>query len=206
MRALRVLLSRLMQSVGLGRHRGDLDAELESHIALHTDDNMRSGMSPEDARRAALLAFGSAQATREVLHEQNGAPFVGIVSSTVRQAFRSLVRHPGFSVVRSRSTSGSSMAWDGCSILRTCRAAPSRNPPRVEPSPACAEAGQGVRPAAVMGGESFTRAVTPPWSVRRGRCRNRALAGAPGADRWTCGSSFDQAADRVAQVMCAAVG
>lgn len=154
MRALRVLLSRLMQSVGLGRHRGDLDAELESHIALHTDDNMRSGMSPEDARRAALLAFGSAQATREVLHEQNGAPFVGIVSSTVRQAFRSLVRHPGFSVVRSRSTSGSSMAWDGCSILRTCRAAPSRNPPRVEPSPACAEAGQGVRPAAVMGGRA----------------------------------------------------
>lgn len=99
MRALRVLLSRLVQAVGLGRHRADLDAELESHIALHIDDNLRAGMSPEEARRSALLAFGSAQATREVLHEQNAAPFVGIVSSTVRQAFRSLVRHPGFSAV-----------------------------------------------------------------------------------------------------------
>lgn len=99
MRALRVWLTRLLQTAGLGRRSDDLDAELESHIQLHTDDNLRSGMSPEEARRAALLAFGSAQATREELHEQNSAPFAGVMSSTVKQAFRSLSRHPGFAAV-----------------------------------------------------------------------------------------------------------
>lgn len=99
MRTLRVWLTRLLQAVGVGRRPDDLDAELESHIALHTDDNLRSGMSPEEARRAALLAFGSAQATREELHEQNSAPFAGVMSSTVKQAYRSLSRHPGFAAV-----------------------------------------------------------------------------------------------------------
>jgi predicted permease len=99
MRALRVWATRLLRVVGLGRRPADLDAELESHVALHTDDNLRSGMSPEEARRAALLALGSAQATREVLHAQNAAPFAGHVSTALRQAYRSLARRPGFSAV-----------------------------------------------------------------------------------------------------------
>jgi hypothetical protein len=43
----------------LGRRReSDLDEELESHIQMQTEDNLRRGMPPEVARREALLKFG----------------------------------------------------------------------------------------------------------------------------------------------------
>ena len=50
------------------RHRQDeFDAELESHIELHTADNIRAGMSPDEARRQALVALGGvAQTTADL--------------------------------------------------------------------------------------------------------------------------------------------
>jgi len=49
------------------RRRAELDlaAELESHLQLHIDDNLRAGMTPAEARRAALLKLGGVEATRE---------------------------------------------------------------------------------------------------------------------------------------------
>ena len=62
MRRLRALLIRV---TGVFRRRDrDFDDELASHLQLHIDDNIRAGMSPEDARRAALLKLGSVEAIR----------------------------------------------------------------------------------------------------------------------------------------------
>lgn len=36
----------------------ELTAELDSHLQLHVDDNVRAGMAPEEARRRALIALG----------------------------------------------------------------------------------------------------------------------------------------------------
>jgi hypothetical protein len=36
----------------------DLVEEIEGHLQLHVDDNMRAGMTPAEARRAALVKFG----------------------------------------------------------------------------------------------------------------------------------------------------
>ncbi len=43
----------------------EIAAELEAHIALRTDDNIAHGMSPEEARRDALLRFGNPTAAKE---------------------------------------------------------------------------------------------------------------------------------------------
>ena len=47
----------------------DLDEDIRSHIAIETQDNIERGMSPEDARRAAILKFGSATRVREDVRE-----------------------------------------------------------------------------------------------------------------------------------------
>lgn len=57
-----------------GRRRdAELAEEIESHIQLFTDDNIRAGMSPAEARRQALLRFGGVETAKESLRDQRGA-------------------------------------------------------------------------------------------------------------------------------------
>ena len=63
MRNLRALWIRLLSIVGLKHAGDDIDAELESHLQMHIDDNVRSGMTPEDARRKALIQLGGVEQT-----------------------------------------------------------------------------------------------------------------------------------------------
>ena len=55
MRRLRGWLVRFGGFFGKGRKDQELQEELESHIQMHTDDNLRSGMTPEEARRQAMI-------------------------------------------------------------------------------------------------------------------------------------------------------
>ena len=43
----------------------DFDEELQSHLEMHMADNIRAGMTPEEARRQALIALGGLQQTKE---------------------------------------------------------------------------------------------------------------------------------------------
>ena len=52
----------------------DFAAELESHVALATDDNIRRGMTPEQARRAALIRMGAPAALEEQHRRVRGLP------------------------------------------------------------------------------------------------------------------------------------
>jgi len=61
----RTLRAWLIRTVGVmrGRRRErELSDEVESHLQLHIDDNIRAGMTPEEARRAALVKFGPVEA------------------------------------------------------------------------------------------------------------------------------------------------
>lgn len=49
-------LRRLCGAFGKARRERELDDELAAHLQLHTDDNLRTGMTPEQARRVAILA------------------------------------------------------------------------------------------------------------------------------------------------------
>jgi hypothetical protein len=65
MRALDRLLTRLGNVIA--RRRGDrrLREEMESHLAAQTEENLRAGMTPEEAHRQARLKFGAVEAVRE---------------------------------------------------------------------------------------------------------------------------------------------
>jgi hypothetical protein len=60
---------------GMFRKRDrDLDAEFESHLQMQIDENIRRGMSAEQARRAALIHAGGIESAREAYRDQKGLP------------------------------------------------------------------------------------------------------------------------------------
>ena len=88
-------LSNLFRRVPLNR---DIDAELQSHIDLRTDENMARGMSPEDARREALVRFGNPISTRERVAAADTALVLESFARDFRYALRQLRHSPGFAV------------------------------------------------------------------------------------------------------------
>jgi predicted permease len=93
---LRVLLNRCAALFCSKKLDADLDAELLAHIELATADNQRNGMSPEQARTAALRAFGGVTQIRETYRVQRGLPWLEQIARDVRFALRQLRRSPGF--------------------------------------------------------------------------------------------------------------
>ena len=98
MNGLRRMLSRLRGV--LSRDGSDIafDAELESHLQLHVDDNVRAGMSPVEARREAVLALGGLEPARQRYREQSSLPWVEHLGQDLRFALRHLIKAPGFTV------------------------------------------------------------------------------------------------------------
>ena len=95
---LRTLIS---QSKALfGRHKldHDLDEELRAHIDLAIEENLKQGMSMEQARTAALKTFGGITQTREAYRVQRGMPLLEQIARDVRFGIRQLRRSPGFAL------------------------------------------------------------------------------------------------------------
>jgi predicted permease len=77
----------------------EFTAELESHIAMHTDDGVRAGLSPAEARRQALIRLGGAEQTRQAQRARRGLPVLESLLQDIRFGSRTLSKNPGFTAV-----------------------------------------------------------------------------------------------------------
>src|SRR5436309_7816285 len=79
-----------------GRAEPDLTRELASHLTLLEDEFQRRGMTPEDARRAARLALGGVEQTKELHRDARSLVWLDDARRDLRYAIRTLRRTPGF--------------------------------------------------------------------------------------------------------------
>ena len=77
----------------------DLDAELCAYLDLLTDENLRAGMAPEAARRAALLKLDGMAQVKEECRDVHPFHWLTGFRQDVRCAFRAMRKHPGFTAV-----------------------------------------------------------------------------------------------------------
>src|SRR5690242_8669959 len=99
MRKLRASLLRLAGLFRKSARDVDLAAEIESHLQLHIDDNLRSGMSADEARRAALLKLGGVESLKESYRDRRSLPTLEAVLQSLRFGARSLRKTPGFTLL-----------------------------------------------------------------------------------------------------------
>jgi hypothetical protein len=99
LRQLRGWLIRLLGLFHRRRREREFAAELESHLALHIEDNLRAGMSPEEAQRQALVKLGGVTQIKELHREQRGVPMLETIFQDLRYGVRMLRKQPGFSLI-----------------------------------------------------------------------------------------------------------
>jgi predicted permease len=98
MRRLRVWLLRVGATFRKERRDSEFIAELESHLQMHIEDNVRRGMTPEEARRAALVKLGGIEQTRENYRDRRGLPWLDALSQDLRYTFRTLRKDRAFAL------------------------------------------------------------------------------------------------------------
>jgi putative ABC transport system permease protein len=74
----------------------DIDDEISSHLAESTEEYVRQGLGPEDARRAARRSFGGVPQAVEVYREMGSFRWLEELSRDVRYAVRTLRKSPAF--------------------------------------------------------------------------------------------------------------
>src|ERR1700761_6112177 len=74
----------------------EIDDEIRSHIEMRTEDNICAGMSPENARRDALLRFGNRSTMRERMAMADSAVMLESVAADLKYACRQMKKRAGF--------------------------------------------------------------------------------------------------------------
>jgi len=99
MRRLRALFVRLSGLFHREPRERELADEMESHLQLHLEDNLRAGMSRTQARREAIMKLGGVEQTKENYRERRGLPILETTLQDCHYALRLLFKNPGFTLV-----------------------------------------------------------------------------------------------------------
>src|SRR5262245_5654441 len=93
---IKLALRALLRRANLER---ELDEELRYHIGQQAEQNIRMGMEPEEARAAALKAFGGVEQAKEHSRDARGVKWLEDIWQDLLYGVRMLLKRPGFTVV-----------------------------------------------------------------------------------------------------------
>ncbi len=93
------ILLRLKAVLFRRRAEFDLADELRAHVEMETARGIRAGLSPEQAERAARVAFGGEAQIAEQCRDQRGVRWLEELADDLLHAARSLRKHPAFTIV-----------------------------------------------------------------------------------------------------------
>lgn len=99
MEQIRILSARLRGLLRREAVIGDIDEEMRCHLEMEVEANVGRGMSPEEARRAALRTFGNLDSVRQRAWEVRGGGMLETFFQDLRYGARVLARNPAFTVV-----------------------------------------------------------------------------------------------------------
>ncbi|MEW6733137.1 MAG: ABC transporter permease [Acidobacteriota bacterium] len=99
LRQMRGWLMRIAGFFKYDKSERELTEELESHIQMHIEDNLRSGMTAEEARRRALIKLGGVEQVKEAYRQRIGLPVLETVLQDLRYGCRMLIQKPTFTLI-----------------------------------------------------------------------------------------------------------
>jgi len=98
-RTLRRVWNRLLGSLRLRNSDVDLADEIDAHIQLMADDDIRRGVPPAEALRRARIQFGGVDSAKEFYRDQRGFPSLDSLAQDIRYSLRGIRKNPGFAAV-----------------------------------------------------------------------------------------------------------